>query len=96
MKDGTGWARAPLVRQRFTDGAGIHWLVRDIVQSPDEGGYYIVRVAFGTTPECTDGVSILNRGEFTALCREKHLRPEKAPRQAGKSPSPSMRRLSAA
>lgn len=95
MKDGNGWARAPSVGQCFTDGAGIHWHVRDVIQSPDEGGYYIVRVAFGTTHECTDGVSILNRGEFTALCREKRLRPSKAPREPGKTPSPA-RRLHAA
>jgi hypothetical protein len=96
MKDGTGWARAPLVGQRFTDGAGVHWHVRDIIQSPDEGGYYIVRIAFGTTPECTDGVLILNRGEFTALCREKHLRPGKPPRPQSKTLTSSTRRLRAA
>lgn len=96
MKDGTGWARAPLVGQRFTDGAGVHWHVRDIIQSPDEGGYYIVRIAFSSAPECTDGVLILNRAEFTALCREKHLRPGKAPRAESKPPTSSTRRLRAA
>ena len=96
MKDGTGWARAPLVGQRFTDGAGNHWHVRDIVQSPDEGGYYIVRIAFGPTLECTDGVLILNRGEFTTLCREKRLRPGKPPRSDSKTSASSARRLRAA
>ena len=91
MKDGTGWARAPLVGQRFTDGAGVHWHVRDIIQSPDEGGYYIVRIAFGSTPGCTDGVLILNRAEFTALCREKRLRPSKAPRPASPASSAARR-----
>ena len=75
MKNGTAWARAPSVGQRFTDGAGSHWHVRDVIQSPGEGGYYIVRVAYGATPECLDGTSILGRGEFTALCQEKNLRP---------------------
>jgi hypothetical protein len=93
MKDGTGWARAPLVGQRFTDGAGVYWHVRDIIQSPDEGGYYIVRIAFGSTPECTDGVLILNRAEFTALCREKHLRAAKAPRIDSRTPTSPTRRL---
>jgi hypothetical protein len=93
MKDGTGWVRAPLVGQRFTDGAGVYWHVRDIIQSPDEGGYYIVRIAFGSTPECTDGVLILNRAEFTALCREKHLRAAKAPRIDSRTPTSPTRRL---
>jgi len=74
MKNGTGWARAPTVGQRFTDGAGIHWQVRDVIQSPGEDGYYIVRVSFGATPECADGHSILGRGEFTTLCQEKKLK----------------------
>lgn len=74
MKRGIGWARAPSVGQRFTDGAGIHWHVRDVIKSPGADGYYLVCISFGATPECADGDSILGRGEFTALCQEKALR----------------------
>lgn len=69
-----GWLHPPAVGQRFTDEAGKHWHVKAVIRSPGLDGYYIVRVCFGSTLECADGVSLLGRGEFGVLCREKKLR----------------------
>jgi hypothetical protein len=76
MKDGTGWVCAPAVGQHFTDEAGNHWRVRDVIK-PGADGHYIVRLSFGKNPECLDGVSLLARAEFSALYREKGLAPVK-------------------
>jgi hypothetical protein len=73
MDEGMGWVRAPGVGQRFTDAAGNHWQVRDVI-SPSADGHYIVRLSFGKSRECLDGTSVLARAEFSALCREKGLR----------------------
>lgn len=64
----------PAPGQRFLDDIGRHWHVKAIIRSPGVDGYYIVRVAFGSTAECSDGVSLLGRGEFAALCRDRRLR----------------------
>ncbi len=71
--DPSGWLATPRVGQQFTDDAGQHWQVRTVIRSPGADGYYIVRVSFGSTPECVDGVSVLGRGEFRRLCRENNL-----------------------
>jgi hypothetical protein len=72
MKDGMGWVRAPSVGQHFTDGAGNHWHVRDVI-NPGADGHYIVRLSFGKSQDCLDGISVLARAEFSALCQEKGL-----------------------
>jgi hypothetical protein len=74
MKDGKGWVSAPLVGQHFTDRAGNHWHVRDVI-CPGADGHYIVRLSFGRSQECVDGISVLARAEFSALCRDKGLAP---------------------
>jgi hypothetical protein len=74
MKDGMGWVTAPAVGQHYTDGAGNHWQVRDVI-SPGADGHYIVRLSFGKSRDCMDGISVLARAEFSALCREKGLAP---------------------
>jgi hypothetical protein len=74
MKDGMGWVRAPAVGQRFTDGAGNHWQVRDVI-NPGADGHYIVRLSFGTNQDCLDGISVLARAEFSALYEERGLAP---------------------
>ena len=74
MKDGLGWVGAPAVGQRFTDGAGNHWHVRDVI-NPGVDGHYIVRLSFGKSQECQDGISVLARAEFSALYREKGFAP---------------------
>ena len=73
LKDGRGWARAPAVDQQFRDDAGNYWHVRDVFQSPDQGNYYVVRISYGTNPTCSDGVAVLGRGEFSALCENRKL-----------------------
>jgi hypothetical protein len=73
MNDGMGWVRAPDVGQHFTDEAGNHWRVRDVIK-PGADGHYIVRLSYGKNQECLDGISVLARAEFSALCRDKGLR----------------------
>ena len=46
MNDGMGWVRAPDVGQHFTDEAGNHWRVRDVIK-PGADGHYIVRLSYG-------------------------------------------------
>lgn len=74
QQERTDWFEAPAVGQHFVDEAGRHWNVRAVIRSPGVDGYYIVRVAFGSTRECTEGVSLLGRGEFTTLHRDGKLR----------------------
>jgi hypothetical protein len=73
MKDGMGWVTAPNVGQHFTDAAGNHWQVRDVI-NPGRDGHYIVRLSFGKSQDCLDGISVLARAEFSALYREQGLR----------------------
>jgi hypothetical protein len=74
MNDGMGWVSVPSVGQRFTDGAGNHWYVSDVI-NPGADGHYIVRLSFGASRECADGSSLLARAEFSALCRDRGLCP---------------------
>lgn len=74
MNDGMGWVSAPAVGQHFTDRAGNHWQVRDVI-CPGVNGHYIVRLSYGSNQQCLDGISVLARAEFSALCRDKGLRP---------------------
>lgn len=82
MKDGMGWVSAPAVGQHFTDGSGNHWHVRDVI-CPGTDGHYIVRLSFGKSQDCLDGISVLARAEFSELCREKGLLPEQGRISAG-------------
>ena len=84
MKDGMSWVRAPAVGQRFTDGAGNHWHVRDVI-NPSADGHYIVRLSFGKNQDCVDGTSVLARAEFSALYEEKGLAPVNAEAPRGGS-----------
>jgi hypothetical protein len=47
--------------------------VRDVIK-PAADGHYIVRLSYGKNRECLDGISVLARAEFSALCRENGLR----------------------
>ena len=73
MNDGMGWVTAPNVGQHFTDAAGVHWRVRDVIK-PGADGHYIVRLSYGKNQDCLDGISVLARAEFSALWRDKGLR----------------------
>jgi hypothetical protein len=79
-KNRKDWLLTPSEGQRFTDESGKHWHVRAVIKSPSADGFYIVRVAFGATPDCAEGISLLGRGEFGRLCQEMNLRP--APHEA--------------
>ena len=68
----------PQVGQRFVDEQGTHWLVQAVTRSDHLEGFYIVRLAFGATPECDHDVWVLGRREYEALFRERTLVPERA------------------
>jgi hypothetical protein len=90
MKDGMGWVSAPAVGQRFTDGAGNHWHVRDVI-NPGVDGHYIVRLSFGKSQECLDGISVLARAEFSALYQENGFAPIST-EEPSRGPGPAQRR----
>jgi hypothetical protein len=63
----------PTTGQRFLDEQGVHWLVQSVTRSDHLDGFYIARLAYGPTRQCEDGVWVLGRREFEALCRERML-----------------------
>jgi hypothetical protein len=63
----------PVGGQRFLDEYGIHWLVQSVTTGNHLDGFFIVRLAYGVTPQCEAGVWVLGRREFEALCRERML-----------------------
>jgi hypothetical protein len=65
----------PSVGDKFLDAQGVHWLVKAVTRSEKLNGFYIVRLAFGETLECSHDVWVLDRREWEALLRERRLKP---------------------
>jgi hypothetical protein len=65
------------VAQRFMDEQGTHWLVQAVTRSDRPEDFYIVRMAFGTSPACEHDVWVLGCPEYEVLYRERRLVPSK-------------------
>src|SRR5688572_5967930 len=67
-------SQVPMKGQRYIDSSGKHWRVADVIHSNVLDGFFIARLGFGATPECSEDSWVLGRSEFHVLCRERGLR----------------------